>query len=134
MDLKLNWYRRDGRVVIEVTGELDVYTAPRLRELLIDLINKGEYNLIVDMEMMEFLDSGGLGVLVGGLKRVRAHDGSLHIARPPERVLRILRASTLFNVFPPFDTVDEALTVSPEVKKLDFLHGPKGRRWKAGSE
>jgi anti-sigma B factor antagonist len=83
-----------------------------LRELFIDLINKGEYNLIVDMEMMEFLDSDGLGVLTGGLKRARAHDGSLYIVRPPEMVRRIFTATGLFKVFPAFDTVDEALAES----------------------
>ncbi len=77
MDLKLDDHMKDGIRVVDVEGEIDVYTAPRLRELLIELVNKGDYQLVVNMEKVEFLDSTGLGVLVGGLKRVRAHDGSL---------------------------------------------------------
>ena len=77
MDLKLAHNNKDGIEIVDVEGEIDVYTAPRLRELLIDLVNKNNYQLVVNMEKVEFLDSTGLGVLVGGLKRVRAHDGSL---------------------------------------------------------
>ena len=82
----------DGdRTVVLVGGEIDVYTAPRLRELLIDLVNKNNYQLVVNMEKVEFLDSTGLGVLVGGLKRVRAHDGSLDLVCTQERILKIFR-------------------------------------------
>ena len=59
---------------MDVAGEIDVYTAPPLRELLIDLVNKKNYQLVVNMDEVEFLDSTGLGVLVGAVKRVRAHD------------------------------------------------------------
>ena len=71
MDLKLGHYTKDGIEVIDVGGEIDIYTAPRLRELLIDLVSKNNYQLVVNMDKVEFLESTGLGVLVGGLKRVR---------------------------------------------------------------
>ena len=77
MDLKLGHYSKDGIEVIDVEGEIDIYTAPRLRELLIDLASKNSYQLVINMDKVGFLDSTGLGVLVGGLNRVRAHDGSL---------------------------------------------------------
>ena len=88
MDLKLGHYNKDGIEVVDVEGEIDVYTAPRLRELLIDLVNKNNYQLVVNMEKVEFLDSTGLGVLVGGLKWVRAHDGSLDLVCTQERILK----------------------------------------------
>lgn len=65
MDLKLAHYARDGIEVIDVGGEIDVYTAPRLRELLIDLVSKNNYHLVVNLEKVGFLDSTGLRVLVG---------------------------------------------------------------------
>ncbi len=67
MDLKLGHYTKDGIEVIDVGGEIDIYTAPRLRELLIELVSKDNYQLVVNMDKVEFLDSTGLGVLVGGL-------------------------------------------------------------------
>src|SRR5690348_8194883 len=81
-----------GFTVIAVGGEIDVYTAPKLREKLISLVEAGSYQLIVDMEGVEFLDSTGLGVLVGGLKRVRAHDGWIDLVCTQSRILRIFRS------------------------------------------
>src|SRR5260370_37180455 len=54
VDLKLGHYNKDGIEVVDVEGEIDVYTAPRLRELLIDLVNKNNYQLVVNMEKVEF--------------------------------------------------------------------------------
>jgi anti-sigma B factor antagonist len=109
VDLKLDTHNKDGIEIVDVEGEIDVYTAPRLRELLIDLVNKQHYHLIVNMEKVEFLDSTGLGVLVGGLKRVRAHDGSLDLVCTQERILKIFRITGLTKVFGIHDTVDEAI-------------------------
>ena len=110
MDLMLNEYSAArGRIVVEVSGEIDVYTAPRLREALVSLVDAGDYRLIVDMEGVEFLDSTGLGVLVGGLKRVRAHDGSIDLVCTQGRILRIFRITGLSKVFNIYDSVDEAL-------------------------
>ena len=64
MDLKLGHHARDGFEVIGVQGEIDIYTAPRLRELLIDLVSTGSYQLVVNLDKVGFLDSTGLGVLV----------------------------------------------------------------------
>ncbi len=110
MDLSLTTRDEGDRTVVAVGGEIDVYTAPKLREQLVDLVNAGRYHLIVDMEGVEFLDSTGLGVLVGGLKRVRAHDGSLRLVCTQERILKIFRITGLTKVFPIHDTVSEALT------------------------
>ena len=109
MDLKLGHYNKDGIEVVDVEGEIDVYTAPRLRELRIDLVNKNNYQLVVNMEKVEFLDSTGLGVLVGGLKRVRAHDGSLDLVCTQERILKIFRITGLTKVIGIHASVDEAI-------------------------
>lgn len=110
MDLMLNEYSAaPDIIVVEVSGEIDVYTAPRLRETLVSLVDTGNYRLIVDMERVEFLDSTGLGVLVGGLKRVRAHDGGIDLVCTQGRILRIFRITGLSKVFNIFDTVDEAV-------------------------
>ena len=109
VDLSLSSRTEGDRTIVEVGGEIDVYTAPKLREQLVDLVADGQYHLIVDMQNVDFLDSTGLGVLVGGLKRVRAHDGSLRLVCSQERILQIFRITGLTKVFPIHDTVDEAL-------------------------
>ena len=110
MDLTLNEYSvATGQAVVEVGGEIDVYTAPRLRETLISLVDSGNYQLVIDMEGVEFLDSTGLGVLVGGLKRVRAHDGTIDLVCTQERILRVFRITGLSNVFTIYDSVRDAI-------------------------
>ena len=112
MDLSLSTRPEGERTVVEVAGEIDVYTAPQLREQLVELVDAGRYHLIIDMERVEFLDSTGLGVLVGGLKRVRAHDGSLRLVCTQERILKIFRITGLTKVFPIHDSVTEAVAAT----------------------
>ena len=95
--------------IIDAEGEVDAYTAARLREILTYLVNQGNYQLVVNMEKVEFLDNKGLGVLVGGLKRVRAHDGSLALVCTQTRILRIFRISGLTKVFRIHNTVNQAI-------------------------
>ena len=112
MDLKLGHHARDGVEVIDVQGEIDMYTAPRLRELLIDLVSTGSYRLVVNLDKVGFLDSTGLGVLVGGLRRVRAHDGSLDLVCTQPRILKILKITGLTEVFGIYETVDQAIAAT----------------------
>ena len=112
MDLALATREEGDRTVVQVTGEVDVYTAPKLREQLVSLVDAGRYDIVVDMDGVEFLDSTGLGVLVGGLKRVRTHDGSLRLVCSQERILKIFRITGLTKVFPIYDSVSEAVTAA----------------------
>ena len=105
VDLSLTARAEGGRTVIEVAGEIDVYTAPKLREKIATLVDDGVYHLVIDLERVEFLDSTGLGVLVGGLKRVRTHDGSLSLVCTQERLLKIFRITHL----------DKAFEIHPDV-------------------
>jgi anti-sigma B factor antagonist len=115
MDLTLNVYSdTPGSTVVAVGGEIDVYSAPKLRERLITLVDSGSHHLIVDMEEVEFLDSTGLGVLVGGLKRVRAHDGWIDLVCTQGRILRIFRITGLSKVFNIYDSVADARAAHAE--------------------
>src|SRR5260370_37455534 len=86
VDLKLGHYHKDGIEVVDVGGEIDIYTAPRLRELLIDLVSKRSYQLVVNLDKVEFLDSTRLGVLVGGLRRAQAHASPHQHGYNPARI------------------------------------------------
>jgi anti-sigma B factor antagonist len=99
VDLSLETRQENGRTIIEVGGEIDVYTAPKLRECITGLVDEGQTDLVIDLEKVEFMDSTGLGVLVGGLKRVRTHEGSLELVCTQERLLKIFRITGLAKVF-----------------------------------
>ena len=109
MDLTLTTREADGKTIVAVGGEIDVYTAPRLRDKITELVGEGSYHLVVDMQAVEFLDSTGLGVLVGALKKVRQHDGSLELVCTQERLLKIFRITGLAKVFVIHDSADGAL-------------------------
>ena len=100
------------KTIVYVGGEIDVYTASKLRDKISELVAAGAYDIVVDMQQVEFLDSTGLGVLVGGLKKVRAHDGSLRLVCNQDRLLKIFRITGLAKVFVIHETADEALTAS----------------------
>lgn len=112
MDLSLSTRTEGEHTIVAVGGEIDVYTAPKLREQLVELVSNGSYDIVVDMEKVEFLDSTGLGVLVGGLKRVRAHEGSLRLVCTQERILKIFRITGLTKVFEIHASVEEALAAT----------------------
>jgi anti-sigma B factor antagonist len=109
VDLTLTTREADGKTIVAVGGEIDVYTAPKLRDKISELVATGAYDIVVDMHEVEFLDSTGLGVLVGGLKKVRAHDGSLRLVCNQDRLLKIFRITGLAKVFVIHETADDAL-------------------------
>ena len=112
MELSLSTHTVGEHTVLEVGGEVDVYTAPRLRERLVELVDGGARRVVVDLGRVDFLDSTGLGVLVGALKRVKAHDGSLSLVCTQDKILKIFKITGLTKVFPIHTSVAEA-TASP---------------------
>lgn len=95
--------------MLQVDGEVDIYTAPKLREKLVELIDAGNDRIVVDLEGVGFMDSTGLGSLVAGLKRIRERDGELAIVCTKEPVLKVLGITGLDRVFPVHDSVGNAL-------------------------
>lgn len=99
--------------VLRIVGEIDIYTAPALRERLVDLLGTGVKHVVLDTSGVTFLDSSGLGVLVSGQKRLRAHDGSLALVATRERIVQLFRLTGLIRLFPPHATVPEAIGDDP---------------------
>ena len=95
--------------VLSVKGEVDVYTAPRLREKLVELVSQGKHKIVVNLEGVDFLDSTGLGVLVGGLERLRSHEGDLTLVCTQHRILKVFEITGLTKVFAIHDSVEAAV-------------------------
>ncbi|WP_406099945.1 STAS domain-containing protein [Streptomyces sp. NBC_01013] len=90
-------------------GELDGRTAAPMRTLMADLVRQGRCHLVMDLTDVDFIDSTGVGVFVGGLKRVRAFDGQVALVVTAEHVRKTFRVTGLIKVFPMFDTVDRGV-------------------------
>ena len=95
--------------VIVLTGRLDLLAAGDLKKRVQDLVAEGWRQLVVDLGDVVFIDSSGLGALIGGLKATRVAGGDFRIARPAEQIRYVLQVSTLDRVLTPYPTVEEAL-------------------------
>ena len=115
--------------VLRIGGEVDVYTAPQLRERVIQLLGNGARHIIADLREVDFLDSTGLGALVGSLKRLRTREGSLALVIGADRILRIFRITGLHHVFVLRPSVQEAVTTDQHWKAAVTGDGHTIEEW-----
>lgn len=99
----------DGWSLARVAGELDIATAPKLREQLLAAISAHGPRLVLDLGDVGFLDSTGLGVIVGVLKRARTLGGDLRLVCPTSSVRRVFEITALDRTMPLAGSVDEVL-------------------------
>ena len=102
----------DDSYVIALSGEVDLYTAPEFKQQLLDVIGKGAKDVIVDFSKTTFIDSTTLGVLVGGVKRLRLNDGQLSLVCSDRNITKIFEIMGLDRVFTIYPTREEALAKS----------------------
>lgn len=98
--------------IIELEGEVDVYTAPQLKQQMITLLEAGARELVVDLTKVDYLDSTALGVLIGGLKRMRERDGNMVLVCPSPRIRRVFEITGLDKIFEIFNTSDDAIATA----------------------
>jgi len=99
--------------VVTVAGEIDVATAPSLRDRLQARVAGGDATIVVDLLQVSFLDSTALGVLVGALKRCREAGGDLRLVIAEPRILKVFEITGLTEVFSIHPTVEDALGALP---------------------
>ncbi|WP_067485688.1 STAS domain-containing protein [Actinomadura hibisca] len=108
MEFSVEHRTEQDLTVVTISGEIDVFTSPRLRELLLDIIDNGGVHLVVDLSEVTFLDSTGLGVLVGIYHRLRARDGSMSFMGVNDRVRRVFHVTQLTKIFVLHDSLADA--------------------------
>ena len=99
----------DGTYVISLAGEVDLYTAPEFKQQLLNVIGEGGKDVVVDFTDTTFIDSTTLGVLVGGVKRLRAQEGRLALVCSDRNITKIFEITGLDRVFTIYPSRDEAL-------------------------
>ena len=99
----------DDAYVISLAGEVDLYTAPEFKQQLLEVIAQGGRQVVVDFTDATFIDSTTLGVLVGGVKRLRTKDGELSLVCSDRNIAKIFEITGLDRVFAIYRTRDEAL-------------------------
>lgn len=98
----------DSTQLIEIRGEIDVYTSPSVKNTINELIENGCFNLIISLENVRYIDSTGLGVLIGAIKRVREHDGRIVLVCNNVQIRKIFAITGLVKIFEIFETQEEA--------------------------
>ncbi len=99
----------DDTAVIALSGEVDLYTAPEFKQQLLETIGQGAKEVVVDLSDTTFIDSTTLGVLVGGVKRLRPDGGRLSLVCNDRNITKIFEITGLDKVFPIYESRDEAL-------------------------
>lgn len=109
-DLKIETRMVGGKAVLDLAGEVDSYNSPKLREKMVALIDAGSPELVINMTEVDYIDSTGLGTLVGGLKRASEKDGTIRIICPNEQIYKVFHITGLVKVFSIFDNEQAALS------------------------
>lgn len=110
MDIKISTKELENkRYLVEVDGEIDVYTSPKVKEAINELIEKGHYHLVINLEGVRYIDSTGLGVLIGALKKVREHDGNISLICTNPQIKKIFNITGLVKIFGISKNEEEAL-------------------------
>lgn len=99
--------------VMRVSGEIDMATAPKLRQHVQNVTARGPDGLVLDLDNVDFIDSTGLGVMVGAAKRMRQADGALRIVCSQSHLIELFKLTRLNEVFDLFETLDDALADVP---------------------
>ena len=99
----------DGTKVLDVTGEIDVYTAPQFKEAVNEVIAGGQKHLIINMANVTYMDSSGFGTLLSATRRLRPEGGTINLVKCNSAIDRILRITRLNTVFATFDNLQDAL-------------------------
>jgi anti-sigma B factor antagonist len=98
MNIKVDIDKLIDKTIVSVAGEIDAYTAPKLREALAPLTDESKPNIIVNLKNVSYMDSTGLGVFVGLLKSVRKEDGQLKLVELTERLERLFSITGLSDI------------------------------------
>ncbi len=106
-------HERHSWTVLSIAGELDVVGAPELRQAVVSAVAGGVRRLILDLSQVDFLDSFGIGVVVGALKRLRQRGGDLEVVCPVPRIRRVFEICDLDRVMALHRSVDRAARVDP---------------------
>ena len=109
MEFGVSVASQKGWEVLTVTGEIDMATAPRFRQRLLALISGGAQNVVIDLSGVDYIDSTGLGVLMGGAKRVRSAGGDIRLVTTGPRLADLIELTRLDRVLDMFESVEAAI-------------------------
>jgi anti-sigma B factor antagonist len=113
MQLEIDTEQRGPYTVLRPLGEIDFATGPQLKDAITQVLVAGDVDLVVDLQKVDFIESTGLGALIGGRRRAHALKGSLRLVCTEDQMLKIFRITGLDKVFSIHDSLDSAVAAPP---------------------
>ena len=109
--MKLETERIGSNLIVSIDGELDLETAPLFRDMVEKKLNQYETikHLVLDLEKVSFIDSSGLGAILGRFKRLSQHGGRLSAIKVSKQILRVLELSGLLRIMSVYEDRRQAL-------------------------
>ena len=107
--LEVRTHEKDGISIIEVEGEVDMYSSPRVRSEIIALTKRKKQVICLDLQKVTYMDSSGLATLVEGLQLAGQYEGNFKLVHLREEVLEVFELTRLDHIFEIYDTMENAL-------------------------
>ena len=105
--------KRDSNLIVHLIGELDHHSAQEVRHKIDDIIDKdGIENLVLDFSSVTFMDSSGIGVVIGRYKRMSSKNGQIAITSINNSIKRVFELSGIFRIIKTYDKIEDALNFS----------------------
>lgn len=109
MNLKIHTKLRGGAVVLEIGGEVDLYSSPQLRKAILTLTRKRAPHIVVDLAKVAYMDSSGVATLVEGLQQMKIYNGRFSLSGMRENVRQVFELTRLDTLFRIYQTSEAAL-------------------------
>ncbi len=108
--MDINKRTKDDIIVLDITGEIDLYNAPEIKDIINKLIEEQKYNVIINLEKVSYIDSSGIGALISSLSNLKKYQGGLKIINVYASVRKVFELTKLTSFFEIFDSEEDALT------------------------
>lgn len=106
--MKIDATAHSHYTVLSISGEIDMYSSPALRDMLLALVKKNTATVIVNLKEVRYIDSSGIATFVEALKKMLAYKGKLKMAQVPDRLMEIFNFSKLDKVFEIYGSIEDA--------------------------
>ncbi|HPB83760.1 MAG TPA: STAS domain-containing protein [Spirochaetota bacterium] len=107
--MDINKRAKDDIVLLDITGEIDLYNAPEIKDIINKLIEEQKYNVIINLEKVSYIDSSGIGALISSLSNLKKYQGGLKIINVYASVRKVFELTKLTSFFEIFDSEEDAL-------------------------
>jgi len=107
--MDINTRSKDEVTILDIAGEIDLYNAPEIKDIVNNLIDEKKYNVIINLEQVSYIDSSGIGALISSLSNLKKYQGGLKIINVFASVRKVFELTKLTSFFEIYDTEEEAL-------------------------